>query len=111
MPNYKGLKSLYDLFKNALNQNQEFLDPDNVGAKYPKVMGIFQYTLKFKYFHIRGDTDKEAMKEFCALYDRKLALGKDVTNLLDTDVLTFDGKNLRLAGHTKADGLIFLLKE
>ena len=111
MPNYKGLKGLYDLFKNALNQGQEFLDPDSASAKYPKLMGIFQYTHKFKYFLIRGDTSKLAMEEFCALYDKKVALGEDVINLLDTDILTFDGKSLRLAGHMEADGLIFLLKE
>ncbi len=111
MPNYKGLKALYDLFKNAIDHNQEFLDPNNADAKYPKVMGIFQYTLKFKYFHIRGDTKKEAMEEFCALYDKKIGLNENVINLLDTDILTFDGFSLRLAGHTEADGLIFLLKE
>ena len=111
MPNYKGLKALYDLFKNAINQNQEFLDPNNADAKYPKVMGLFQYTLKFKYFYMRGDTKKEAMEEFCALYDKKRDLGEELVNLLDPDILTFDGLNLRLAGHLDADGLVFLLKE
>ena len=110
MPNYKGLKSLYELFKNALSHNQDFLDPDNAGAKYPKVMGVFQYTLNFKYFHIRGDTKKEAMEEFCALYDKKIASGKEISNLLDTDILTFDGKSLRLAEHKEADGLYLILK-
>lgn len=110
MPNYKGLKSLYDLFKNALNNNQDFLDPDNAGAKYPKVMGVFQYTNHFKYFHIRGDTKKEAMEEFCNLYEKKVASGKDITNLLDTDILIFDGKGLLLPGHSASDGLCFILK-
>ena len=110
MPNYKGLKDLYHLFKNAINQNQEFLDPDNAGAKYPKVMGVFQYTHNFKYFHIRGDTNKEAMVEFCSLYDKKVASGKEINNLLDTDILTFDGKTLLLAEHNAADGLCFILK-
>ena len=74
MPNYKGLKSIYDLFKSALNLDQDFLDPDNAKAKYPKVMGIFQYTLKFKYFYMRGDTDKESMENFCSLYNKKIAM-------------------------------------
>ncbi len=111
MPAYKGLKSLYDLFKIALSNNQDFLDPDNAEAKYPKVMGIFQYTLNFKYFHIRGDTNKYAMEEFCVLYDRKIASGKTISNLLDTDVLTFDGKKLRIAGHLESDGFYFILKQ
>ena len=110
MPNYKGLKSLYDLFKNALNLDQDFLDPNNAGAKYPRVIGVFQYTPNFKYFHIRGDTKKEAMLEFCSLYDKKIASGKEISNLLDPDILVFDGKGLMLAGHNAADGLCFILK-
>ena len=110
MPNYKGLKSLYDLFKNAINHNQDFLDPHNVGEKYPKVMGVFQYTLSFRNFHIRGDTTRQAMENFCSLYDKKIASGRVVLNLLDTDILIFDGRSLRLAGQNDANGLYFVLK-
>lgn len=107
MPTIRGLARLYELFKNAVNRNQEYLDPQNDPKSHPRDVVIFEYTLNFKKYKVRGDTRNTAMTEFCSLYEQKIASGKKVSDLFDPDILTADGKSLRLKGHTEADYLYF----
>lgn len=110
MQTIKGLTSLYELYKSALNRNQEYLDPNHVTGIHPINVAILEYTLNFKQFYVRGDTKNFAMEEFCNLYEEKINSGKKVSNLLDPDILVVDGKSLRIPGNNKAEGLYFVLK-
>ncbi|MCO4756121.1 MAG: hypothetical protein KC478_16685 [Bacteriovoracaceae bacterium] len=106
MKELKGLKDLYTEFKEALNKNQEFLDPGNDKADHPKTFGKFTYTLSFKEWYLRGDTTKAAMQNFCDLFEAK----EKVSNLLDPEILTVSGTKLRMPGDVKAEGLYFTKK-
>lgn len=110
MPAIRGLTSLYELYKSALNRNQEYLDPNLDPENHPINVAILEYTLNFKQFYVRGDTKKIAMAAFCDLYEQKINSGKKISNLLDPDILLVDGNSLRLKGHTEADGLYFIFK-
>lgn len=104
----KGLQELYDLYKNALMRNQQYLDPQHDPKGHPQNVATFEYTLNFQKFYIRGDTTDAAMQSFCSLYEQKIAAGKKVSNLLDPEILIASGDKLRLPGAKDAEGLYFV---
>lgn len=110
MQTIQGLKELYELFKLALNQDQEYLDPKNDPGKHPENIVLFEYTLNFDKFYVRGDTKKVAMEKFCNLYEQKIASGNKISNLFDNDILQVSGQSLRLPGQESAVGLYFVKK-
>lgn len=103
MATYRGLNELYELFKEALYRNQEFLDPNYQRGTHPNDVAIFEYTLNFKEFKMRGDITKDAMSEFCRIIEHRASQSK-INNLFDNNILTYADGKLRLSGHADADG-------
>ena len=100
-----GLAALYGIFQNAINNNQQWIDPTNNPLRRPIIFAVLQYTYNLTEFNVKGDTTNEAMTIFCNLYTQNPPAPNTPNNLYDPLILVLQGNRLRIPGATRADGL------